>query len=931
MWEGVLAHPLSVLPYDNVPLTTLEDNTVEPAEQADPPQDLGELGIDFSLYAGGVTGWVADMGDYAANDGEAFPIARLAAARTAPVTSALAAVDTYGHPDDETAVAGGSRLVSTYLRNQASLPEAMGRLITRNGWAGARNDWEQPNVRDAADEFAGALQLPMVRLEKMIRATGTDAMASYRPNEVPVLNAPGLDWPPPGARRGLTAPRFNFYVPGNVPDPPQDVDVVSFHIAASGFNTNESTARRYTSARIRKEHKSGVLHVASVKFPEKLVPLWGCVEFAQGVTQAAIRVHDQLGGSGDPPQKIVMRTTGETKKAKQDSPYAWRKEKNRGKAGKAVQQKWDYMVEVHGKTAAGGDVAPLVIGVNHGPNAWKRLAVLLFWLQVAGDNQERKNAARDMAMAARRDDVMHGGPNLRMFYYWPSDDKYKHDWFNPEDAASTPVLNYRGANIIHLVARPEPSPDTDSTGSGRRDPKKIVTHEALRVEDVSPASATCCGAICIVRAIEVAQGAWWDEKRRTAEAACGRRKGSRQAYLERLLLDLRAPVSLITAVKRGPLSVRDLLAICGVLGVEACVVVAAKWVQERAALHSCNWKGAHQFKVVRGGGAGGDVWLTRGGMEAELRAERVLVFSLEDGHYTRVLRVEEVPFCYRTGRKGAPCSAAEALRYHIMEAGGGPDAEMLEEEAWSAYKGQKSDRGPTHLCFWDLETYAGETGELRAYANAWAVTPFKTANLKPGEISDVKEEDVRVVFGRDCIDEMLRELVLEPEEGEEKRRYQFCAFNGGNFDNRLLINAIENTLPRRWRVSSLLIANRCILGMRFGPGGVHSVWDPCRFVTSSLDRACESFGVLPQFSKLPGEISHLEVQAAFDAGTWWEWLEDNRTEMVRYIRRDITSLAHLVHNFRYARIRSCEDACTRTRTRAGRLCWRISAASPASG
>jgi hypothetical protein len=191
------------------------------------------------------------------------------------------------------------------------------------------------------------------------------------------------------------------------------------------------------------------------------------------------------------------------------------------------------------------------------------------------------------------------------------------------------------------------------------------------------------------------------------------------------------------------------------------------------------------------------------------------------------------------------------------------------------------------LLFFDIETIFNpyEINYIESYSVSWYVCDF----TKPIKFS-VKNIDKHLkktgfLRGKDCLHQFIKWI----ENNDNGIKYYLIGFNNSRFDNfPLLKHLIYNDL-----FTSMRFVQNSILPVRFG--GRHETFDLCRFVMSSLKKACDDFKVFPK--KMDG-FSHYAPQNAFMKNGWIglnDWMDENEELLIRYNKIDVLATVNLFH------------------------------------
>lgn len=260
---------------------------------------------------------------------------------------------------------------------------------------------------------------------------------------------------------------------------------------------------------------------------------------------------------------------------------------------------------------------------------------------------------------------------------------------------------------------------------------------------------------------------------------------------------------------------------------------------------------------------------------------------LKDNHYSLIIRqypIECDPVCgdeLQRSKKNKPLIMNETQRYRSLIRQGRKVAGFKEVD-------QYIDK----YIFFDIETIFDfdSDNELQPYSIAWFECRQDLKIMFNKKNINKYLEKTNIVTGDDCMEKFV-DWIEENDIDEMGRpiRYTLIGFNNSRFDNfPLLKQTIESDI-----FTNVLFVQNSILKMVFCRR--HVVFDLCRFVSSSLKAACDSFKVYPK--KLDG-FSHFLPQDAFDEGYWdglYQWIDDNIVLLTKYNKYDVLATANLFY------------------------------------
>lgn len=193
----------------------------------------------------------------------------------------------------------------------------------------------------------------------------------------------------------------------------------------------------------------------------------------------------------------------------------------------------------------------------------------------------------------------------------------------------------------------------------------------------------------------------------------------------------------------------------------------------------------------------------------------------------------------------------------------------------------------TRILTYDIETIFDpkDLNILRPYSVAWSVR--KSSEIKVNLFNEQNIEgymnETHIKYGENC----MKEFVDWIEKNDNGIKFIVIGYNSSRFDNFALLKELINSDS----YTSMLYVQNSILSLNFG--GKHKCWDLCRFINTSLDKACESFNVFPK--KLKG-FDHKIPQEEFMKGGWTslnKWISDNEKNLRLYNKTDVLSTESL--------------------------------------
>lgn len=150
------------------------------------------------------------------------------------------------------------------------------------------------------------------------------------------------------------------------------------------------------------------------------------------------------------------------------------------------------------------------------------------------------------------------------------------------------------------------------------------------------------------------------------------------------------------------------------------------------------------------------------------------------------------------------------------------------------------------VLFYDIETFPDEKLDHQVYAVGFYFRGEYQAYFGSNAMIDF----VKFVLDIDCYTYVHQGSGVQKQyEKEITLPTMIVAWNGARFDHKFFLKTImlNDDLSSEIAIENLIINNNAILGMsgfRSKDGtALFKVWDPVRFIPSSLDNACKQFGV----------------------------------------------------------------------------------------
>lgn len=272
------------------------------------------------------------------------------------------------------------------------------------------------------------------------------------------------------------------------------------------------------------------------------------------------------------------------------------------------------------------------------------------------------------------------------------------------------------------------------------------------------------------------------------------------------------------------------------------------------------------------------------------------------GHYM-ILRKRKAPVCAACGRvfmsthvcdpKRASYFQNEIRKKNVLlrpdKSKGTPKTVPFSAERLFCYDLETRQQGPSHVVY--------------------------AAGFKKGS------EEYQAVFGRDALAVMVECMRSSP-------GYYGVAWNGSRFDAYFIMAYLLEQGVNLSR-SNLIISHGRILSLDIPclgkDGGVFKLWDPCQFLSMSLDKACKSFdvpsdaaksifphsfidseekldyvGEMPDDKYYPSDPSSMRKVAALRADPSHQalWRTGGlKAVCLEYLRKDVESLPFIVERF----------------------------------
>jgi hypothetical protein len=261
---------------------------------------------------------------------------------------------------------------------------------------------------------------------------------------------------------------------------------------------------------------------------------------------------------------------------------------------------------------------------------------------------------------------------------------------------------------------------------------------------------------------------------------------------------------------------------------------------------------------------------------------------LKDNHYSLIVKKKELcfdPVCGDqlkiVGKKPIQLSKL-AIKKSLMRQGRRIAGEKVINE----------DEIEKKLLFFDIETIFNPDTVclLEPYSIAWHVAPFTNPTKFSEKNIEKFEEQVHFLKGKDCMEKFVEWL----EYNSEGIKYILIGYNNSRFDNFPLLKCLINADL----FTRMMFVQNSVLSLSFG--GRHKTFDLCRFVMTSLKKACENFKIFPE--KLEG-FSHYEPQDAFMNGGWGNlncWINENSENLIKYNKIDVLATEALFYSVRQA-------------------------------
>ena len=278
-----------------------------------------------------------------------------------------------------------------------------------------------------------------------------------------------------------------------------------------------------------------------------------------------------------------------------------------------------------------------------------------------------------------------------------------------------------------------------------------------------------------------------------------------------------------------------------------------------------------------------------------IREELFLKFGIE---YGKAIRISDIPqlekhfnksidvmdengkFIYRTEHK-----SKDKVRLLLKDS----HYTRIIRARYVNKKKNKSKKRKELLFFYDLETIfdKNDSNFLKPYSASWFIHDPENEF-----VYDENKHFKQCGFskGRNCMDALMKAISTCP----KGCVYTICGFNSSRFDNFFLADvATKNCMLDRY---NFMYVNNSILSMSLCNG--NRVFDLCRFVASSLKKACDDFKTNPK--KMEG-YCHTVPQHHFNEGGFDglnKFIDDNYDFVEKYNKLDVLSLCDLLMKVR---------------------------------
>ena len=210
--------------------------------------------------------------------------------------------------------------------------------------------------------------------------------------------------------------------------------------------------------------------------------------------------------------------------------------------------------------------------------------------------------------------------------------------------------------------------------------------------------------------------------------------------------------------------------------------------------------------------------------------------------------------------------------------------------------------------FFDIETVIDVSARniMKEYSVSFSV--FSADELKElaelDKKKDKKEMEKMIAktthnfVGYDCLVRFVKWILdhqyIQHGKSETYNCFHLISFNGANFDNFLLLNALldlDNDFGQEMFVNEIFYNGSQILNFRIN--NKHAVFDIAKHLVGSLASNCKGFGVN---CVAKTSFNHHHAQKLHDEGKLIEYMTDNQ-ELIDYNNRDVLSLAVIFQRY----------------------------------
>jgi hypothetical protein len=153
-------------------------------------------------------------------------------------------------------------------------------------------------------------------------------------------------------------------------------------------------------------------------------------------------------------------------------------------------------------------------------------------------------------------------------------------------------------------------------------------------------------------------------------------------------------------------------------------------------------------------------------------------------------------------------------------------------------------------------------------------------------ISEMIKNNVIINYGFDCTKKFYEYITKQ-----KNCVYKLISFNGSSFDNLILYNDLLKLQTDQVK-SPFFIGNELL---NFKIAGVHDLFDLNKYLKTSLQKACESFGINACKKK---KVNHDEIQDIYDKDKETFFEDINKKEISEYGAYDVLSLSLLFYKFK---------------------------------